>query len=1409
MTAPVALSCVFGLGVCFSLLGSIGVKLMPRLAIDRGRFGTLISAFMFTCLIVSLLAGLVTDKVGYGPVAVFGFAAAALGILLLARARTFASAVLCCVGLGFGAMALNTAGNTLIPVVLFGGTNPAAASNLGNVFFGLGLFLTPLLVSFLFRKMAYPAAVSLVGLLVLVPIAPAVWAAYPKAAAGIDLASAASLLADPVVLLGAAVLLFYSSIETSFCNWLTPCAKELIVQTRPDCGEAAADASAQRMLSIFAVAMMAGRLITSQVPNVTQFGQWIVAGVMLAAAAVVIVLATAKKASRVPLLAALSGLLLAPCFPTTVGLVFARHPANFGSVFGIIFAAAMLGGVVVPKAIGNLAKGATVQKSLRLLVPICLLVAACVIALGTRKPGRSVPAPTSEEAVIALSGDSRGNIVGTVSKDFGRTGLSGETVTVSGDSWSRTAATGENGLFSVAAPLDVRGRVTAEARGAKTAIDAADIPLRLTARPKSGRQSLEGPWQILVDPPADWRNATGWRPIDVPSHWEMKGFRAKSETAVLRKVFDLPAAWRGKRVKLRADGIYSRCEAWLNGVRVGAHDGGATPVELDLTDAAKPGAANTLDVFIWGRSAAARIDNMSVYAYFELAGIWRPIEVFAVEPAHVSRVHWSVDYDDAFRNADLSVEATVANAQDAAAGEGTLAVRLLDPDGRLVKTGSAAFTLAPWEEKTTTLHIGVPGPEAWTAERPRLYTLDVSYNGRSVESPVGFREIEVHGKLFTINGRAAKLFGVCMHSADPRDGRAIPPALVEKDLGLVKGANLNAIRTSHYPPHPHLPEVADRIGLYIEDEGPACWADTDDLRDVPLYLGIYASFVERDRNHPSVVYWSICNESNYTRLMQITQQYIKRADPTRPSSGSYAPETDKADMVVRHHPTNLHEYIRSQAGVAKPVFMDECQTVFHGWGDLAVGLEVDPGMHDYWITHVADVVDACFETENQVGTMIWAWVDDAALVPGRGIENTRRDMPKIRYTEPIYAGPGHGYVGDTVWGMVDGWRRPRPEWELCRQAYSPVQIPAAPLTPGNPVRVPAFNQNVFENLALYECRWAVAGKSGTVRPDVPPRSEGTIVIPAEAGSGDTLELRFFDGGRPLSSFTLRFKPRAPEPWTMGAAAEIAEEKDRYLSGASVVYLRGDGCELAYERVSGELMWGLANDTQVLLKGPRLHVLKSEAPAGDDPAGWTFTGETHGDGTIRWNGRFGNEWTGGYDVRLDREGRAEFSYDFTYNGPDLWVRELGLEFDLPLSFGKLEWERQAEYTSYPDDYIGRPRGVALAHPAVPQTVPPGDRPFALDDHAWGSNDFRSSKRGVYWASLSGPGGAVKVVSDGTQTVRCAVTPHEVRLNVLDFYGGSGGPKEWSVVGFQYGAGRLIKKGETVKGTVRLKIKNLVS
>lgn len=379
----VALLCVFGLGMCFSLLGSISVKLMPRLKIDKGKFGSLIAAFMLSCLVASLIIGVVIDSVGYKPVAIFGFVATALCIFLLAYGKSFEMALVPCLLLGFGAMALNTAGNTLIPVVLYGGKNPAAASNLGNVFFGLGLFLTPLIVSFLFRKVSYENAISVLAVIVLAPVILAIMATYPESQAGFALSDAFALLGKPAVLVAAAVLFCYMSLETSFSNWLPSFGKDVISTATPDAEPDAVDASAQRLLALFAVSMMVGRLIASQIPAITEYGSWFIAGAALIAGLAIFAMTITKSPAQARVLVVVGGLAFAPCFPTTVGVTFAKFsPEIYGSIFGIIFAVGLLGCVIIPKAIGNLAKGSSVQKSLRILIPACALLIVLALVLG-------------------------------------------------------------------------------------------------------------------------------------------------------------------------------------------------------------------------------------------------------------------------------------------------------------------------------------------------------------------------------------------------------------------------------------------------------------------------------------------------------------------------------------------------------------------------------------------------------------------------------------------------------------------------------------------------------------------------------------------------------------------------------------------------------------------------------------------------------------------------------------------------------------------------------------------------------------------------------------------------------------------------------------------------------------------
>jgi fucose permease len=392
MVQAVALMCVFGLGMCFCLLGSISVKLMPRVKIDESRFGTLISIFMFSCLIASLVIGIITDSIGYKWVAVFGFIATAVCIFILAYGKNYSAVMIPCILLGFGAMALNTAGNVMAAQVLFGGTNPAAASNLANVFFGLGLFLTPLIVSFLFRKTSYEIAVSVLGIIIAIPIVVALLATgYPSSSAKLDLGAAVKLLGQPAVLVAAFVLFCYIALESSFCNWLPSFGKEVVKKENPAIEAGLADARGQRLLSFFAIAMMAGRLATSLLPaqldfNLTSGGGKVIAVAAAVSAIVIFVMMTCSKGTTAALLAALAGLAFAPIFPTTVGVTFSKFtPEVYGSIFGIIFAVGLAGAVIIPKAMGNIAKGASIQKSLKLLLPACILLLILAIILGQLK----------------------------------------------------------------------------------------------------------------------------------------------------------------------------------------------------------------------------------------------------------------------------------------------------------------------------------------------------------------------------------------------------------------------------------------------------------------------------------------------------------------------------------------------------------------------------------------------------------------------------------------------------------------------------------------------------------------------------------------------------------------------------------------------------------------------------------------------------------------------------------------------------------------------------------------------------------------------------------------------------------------------------------------------------------------
>lgn len=391
MTSVVALMAVFGLGIAFILIGAISEELKKDLGITNAEIGNLTFALFLTSVIVQLIIGPMVDKFGHKPLAILGFLIASLSVFMIASAPSFGVALFACVLLGIGAMCMNTVGNTLIPVVLFGGKDPARASNFGNAFFGLGYVVTPLLFSlFASLSLSYKAGVYILSGLLLLFLIAALATAFPRVSTGFEFSMALKLLARPAVLVAALALFCYVSLEISMATWSKPYMTELFGGN----GNPNAVANAGVVLSIFGVAMMIGRFLTSTIKNLTAMGIRLIALMALVATLAILVMMLTHNVIVATVAVILTGLVFAPVFPTIIGVTFAKFEQRlYGSIFGIVFAVGLLGATFVPQIIGSVSVGATVQQSL--LIVLIMAVVLLVISLFMGKVGGTKESKTA------------------------------------------------------------------------------------------------------------------------------------------------------------------------------------------------------------------------------------------------------------------------------------------------------------------------------------------------------------------------------------------------------------------------------------------------------------------------------------------------------------------------------------------------------------------------------------------------------------------------------------------------------------------------------------------------------------------------------------------------------------------------------------------------------------------------------------------------------------------------------------------------------------------------------------------------------------------------------------------------------------------------------------------------------
>lgn len=465
----------------------------------------------------------------------------------------------------------------------------------------------------------------------------------------------------------------------------------------------------------------------------------------------------------------------------------------------------------------------------------------------------------------------------------------------------------------------------------------------------------------------------GWDSIEVPAHWVLQGSGRwgrpiytnirypfpvdpphvpdENPTADYRRQFRVPATMLTEgRVLLRFDGIESLGRVWVNGTELGLVRGSRLRTELDVTDQLRDG-ENVLVVRVHQWSAMTYVEDQDQWW---LPGIFRD----------VSLVHRPAGgLDDVWLRAD----------RDPSTGRGSLEVHLRCADSAYpVRVSCPELDLEVELETPADRHeLEVGDVEPWSADRPRLYEVIVSTAVESVRVRTGFRRVEVVGDSWLVNGRRLRIRGVNRHDFHPERGRVFDREQARADLLLMKRSNINAIRTSHYPPHPSLLDLADEIGLWVIEEcdlethgfEPVGWVHnpSDDVVWRDVYLDRAERMVERDKNHPSVIAWSLGNESGSGANLAAMAAWVRRRDPSRPVLYEGDHEDTHVDVVTRMY-SPVEELERLVQERRAPIVLCE---YLHAMGNGAGG-----------VAHYERMIDAHPALH---GGLVWEWRDHGLL----------------------------------------------------------------------------------------------------------------------------------------------------------------------------------------------------------------------------------------------------------------------------------------------------------------------------------------------------------------------------------------------------------------------------------------------
>jgi beta-galactosidase len=609
------------------------------------------------------------------------------------------------------------------------------------------------------------------------------------------------------------------------------------------------------------------------------------------------------------------------------------------------------------------------------------------------------------------------------------------------------------------------------------------LPARAAVRSDAPRLNLNGTWRFhladsVAEAPAGFEREnfddSGWDRITVPSSWPMHGFGRPAYTNIPypfpvdppyvpdenptgdhRLEFEVPESWNGLPAVLRFEGVDSCARVHLNGVELGVIRGSRLPSEFEVGAHLRPG-RNLLAVRVHQWSSGSYLEDQDMWW---LPGIFRDVSLIARPSGGVADVFVHAGYDHVSGTGTLLVESVPG-------------ARVLIPELSLETAAGQSVT--------------VPGVEPWSAEQPRLYNAVVATPAETVQLRIGFRTVAIEDGVLLVNGRRVLFHGVNRHEHDPVLGRVVPEYRLRQELLLMKQHNINAIRTSHYPPDSRMLALCDELGFWVMDEcdyethgfQPLDWRGnvSDDARFEAASLDRMRRLVERDKNHPCVVMWSLGNEAGTGRNLDAMAAWTRQRDPSRPVhyegdqtcasvdvySRMYASHAE-VDAIGRRAEEPLDDPVLDARRRSMPFVLCEYS---HAGGNGPGGLpEYEELFHRY---------PRC------QGGFVWEWMEHG-----------------IRLADGSYAYGGdfgeelHNgtYVLD---GLVFPDLTPQPVLAEVRKAFEPVQLTVDPAAG----RLRVANRYDYLDTSHLTLQWELADDGRTV-------ARGSLVMPALAAGADT------------------------------------------------------------------------------------------------------------------------------------------------------------------------------------------------------------------------------------------------------------------------------------------------------------------